>query len=346
MKNRVIIFLFFISIGLFAQSGQKTARTEYIDSYKELAMAEMEQHGIPASITLAQGILESADGKSRLAKKGNNHFGIKCHGWDGKTMSHDDDARGECFRKYNSVEESYQDHSIFLTSKQRYAGLFTIKPDDYNAWARGLKKAGYATSPTYPKDLVRIIEEFELYKYDQQVIAKTGGVPNKERALVLNPSPVKQSNKPLNSNKNKRSIFYNNRVKYIIARQGETFSRISNEMDLLNWQLPKYNDMKEEVVFEEGEKIYLQPKRNKGDAGKEYHIVKEGETLHSISQLYAVKLDKLEFRNQLSANDSLKPGEKIFLRGKKNNNSINSSNFRIEVRNNETQEDEFQIHFD
>ena len=172
MKKAFLLFSVFLSLAAAAQNGRKMTRKEYIDTYKELAMREMVNTRIPASITLAQGILESGDGNSTLARKANNHFGIKCHDWKGKRVKYDDDKRNECFRKYKSVEESYKDHSEFLSTRYRYAFLFDYEQYDYKAWAKGLKKAGYATSPTYSKALIKLIEENELYVYDQQVLAK------------------------------------------------------------------------------------------------------------------------------------------------------------------------------
>jgi len=320
-------------MNVFAQSGRKMSRSEYIETYKNLAMAEMEQYGIPASITLAQGAFESGDGNSRLAKKANNHFGIKCHDWKGKTFNYDDDSNNECFRKYKSVEESFKDHSEFLYTKQRYAELFKLQPDDYKGWAKGLKEAGYATNPNYTKAIIKVIDEYQLYKYDQQVIAKTGGKTDTKETFAKDEFA------------GNRKVYYNNRVKYIIARQGETFSDLSEELDLLAWQLPKYNDMKENIVLSEGEKIYLQPKRNKGDSRKKYHIVKEGETLNDISQLYAIKLNKLALHNHLTPESYLRPGDQITLRGRKRDIHVKNNPPKIENKNEESQE-EFKVTFD
>ena len=148
---------------------------DYIGKYKNIAIDKMVKYNIPASITLAQGILESGNGLSTLAKKSNNHFGIKCHsGWKGKKVYHDDDKRNECFRKYANPEGSFNDHSLFLTSRGRYEFLFDLKPDDYKGWAKGLKKAGYATDRKYPKKLISFIENFELYQYDELVLDEKG----------------------------------------------------------------------------------------------------------------------------------------------------------------------------
>jgi len=157
---------------------------QYIKAYATIAMYEMRKYNIPASITLAQGILESGSGNGRLAKKANNHFGIKCHDWKGKRIYHDDDERGECFRKYRKASESYKDHSIFLTTRRRYANLFQLDPYNYKAWARGLKKAGYATDPKYPKKLIRIIEKYKLYEYDEQVLGP------KKRKKIYTPQEI------------------------------------------------------------------------------------------------------------------------------------------------------------
>ena len=331
MRVYFSIFFFSISLSLFAQSGRKITRTEYIDTYKELAMKEMEQSGIPASITLAQGVLESGNGNSGLARKANNHFGIKCHGWEGKSVRHDDDAKNECFRKYKSVDESYTDHTEFLTTRSRYASLFELERDDYKAWAKGLKKAGYATSPTYADALIRLIEENELYKYDEEVIARMGG-------------RMKKTDYDKTEYAGGRKVYYNNRVKYVLAREGDEFLDLSEEMDLFNWQLPKYNDLDDKWVFNEGEKVYLQPKRNKAETGKKVHVVGDGETLHSISQLYAMKLEKLAFRNNLSPDYKLETGRELLLRGKVKGAKKEISAPKIEIRE-EEQEEEFQIDF-
>ena len=336
MKLLFKLCLLLLPLSIWAQGGRKMSRAEYIDTYKDLAMREMERTGIPASIALAQGILESGDGNSTLARRGNNHFGIKCHDWQGKSINHDDDEKNECFRKYKSVEESYRDHSEFLTGRSRYAELFTYNPDDYKAWAKGLKKAGYATSPTYAEALVRVIEENELYKYDAEVIARKGG--------DFKGKPVYASTEYAGG----RKAYYNNRVKYVLAREGDTFNSLSEELDLFQWQLPKYNDLPERKVFSEGEKVYLQPKRNKAEVAKNKHIVKEGETLQSISQLYATKLDKLAQRNRLNPDADLKTGQELLLRSRVKGvkNSVSLPKIEIQDEGPEEPEEEFRIEFD
>jgi hypothetical protein len=333
MKRLLCLIISCLSLSSFAQEGRNLTRPEYIDSYKDLAMQEMERTNIPASITLAQGLLESGDGNSRLARKANNHFGIKCHDdWKGKTIYHDDDEKDECFRKYKSVEESFRDHSDFLAGRTRYVELFQLDKDDYKAWARGLKKAGYATSPTYAENLIRIIEENDLSKYDREVIARMGG-KTKEKSDFESTEYA-----------GGRKVYFNNRVKYVKAREGDSFVSLSEELDLFQWLLPKYNELPEQTIFSEGDMVYIQPKRNKADAKQKMHVVKEGETLHSISQIYAVKQEKLALRNQLAVNDSLKIGQQLLLRGKKKGTGLLFSKPKISVGDDSSKEN-FRIDY-
>jgi hypothetical protein len=334
MKRIFGFILITISFSVSAQEGRKITRQEYIDTYKDLAMQEMERTGIPASITLAQGLLESGDGNGRLARKANNHFGIKCHDdWKGKTITHDDDELNECFRKYKSVEESFRDHSDFLSNRSRYAPLFEIRPDDYKAWAKGLKQAGYATSPTYAESLIHIIEENELFQYDQQVLAHQNGKTKGK--------PAFESTEYAGG----RKIYFNNRVKFVLAREGDSFTSLNEELDLFHWLLPKYNELPENTVFAEGEKVYIQPKRNRAEAGKKTHIVQEGETLHGISQLYAIKEYKLALRNQLSEDTPLKSGQELLLRGRKKGSGLLIAKPKLEIKDEEPTP-EFKIDYD
>jgi len=269
-----------------AQSADRMTRSRYVEEYKEMAIHEMHRSGVPASITLAQGALESGDGNSRLARNANNHFGIKCHeDWDGKKIYEDDDAKNECFRKYQSVEDSYRDHSEYLKAKTRYAFLFELDITDYKGWARGLKRAGYATSPSYAESLIRIIEEFDLTKYDR--VGETTRLP-RERA----------SHKSVS--KSTRSIMEKNRVKCVLAREGDTFESITDEFGKLSWEIPQYNDINFPDTLVPGQVIFIQPKRNKAEVGRNVHILKEGETMYTVSQLYAIKLSRLYYLNQMN----------------------------------------------
>ena len=304
-KLELLSFLPFIFLGFttaYSQTNKKNTRQEYIFMYKDLAVKEMKRTGIPASITLAQGVLESGNGNSRLARKANNHFGIKCHDWKGKKIRHDDDLKNECFRKYKSANKSYEDHSDFLTSKKRYSFLFALEPTDYKKWAEGLKEAGYATSKNYDKTLIKIIEEEQLYAYDQGIdILKT-----KDSLLAS-----------LNNSQNKIQVIRTlemNRIKYIIAKPGDSYSSISDEFDLLPWELKKYNDLSEVSKIDSGQIFYIQPKRNKAEAGKKTHSVKEGETMHYISQLYGIKLNVLYEKNLLEVGTQPETGQVLQLR--------------------------------
>ncbi len=324
----VIVGLSFFSV-LGAQ--EKYTRENYIDTYADLAMREMVRTGIPASITLAQGCLESDNGNSRLARDAKNHFGIKCHDdWKGRKIYHDDDERNECFRKYKNVEESFTDHSDFLTTKSRYAELFELKPDDYKAWARGLKKAGYATSSKYADHLINIIEENQLYDYD---------------LLVLNrePGPLTPAETPFITVSH-REILTNNRTEYIVVKPGDTPGSLREELALFPWELFRYNDIDRSVALDSGMVIYLQPKRWKAESGSEFHEVKEGETLWQISQLYGVKLSRIRRMNGLTAGEEPVVGGSLWLR---RSNPLSEKNIEKPVEP-ELKEDasEMQFEFD
>lgn len=287
----------------FAQPSEyKLSAKEYISQYKDDAIKEMLMHGVPASITLAQGMLESGNGNSALAVYANNHFGIKCHkGWEGPTYVMDDDEKNECFRKYPSVLESYSDHSMFLKNRTRYAFLFELKRTDYQGWANGLKQAGYATDPKYADRLIDIIETHKLYEFDRE-----SEIPN------ITPS-IEQPQQP--ANMNVRKVMYFNSRKYVVVKKGDTFYRIAMEADVELWQLYKYNEMGEKDKLIPGTKLYIQPKRNK--AKEEFHVVQKGETMHSISQLHGIKLKKLYQKNGMSPGQEPKAGEKLYLRKKR-----------------------------
>jgi LysM repeat protein len=289
---------------------EKLTREEYIHLYKEIAIEEMNIYHIPASITLAQGILESGNGNSTLARKANNHFGIKCHrGWNGKTFHMDDDARNECFRKYSSPYESFKDHSIFLSTRDRYAFLFDLDIFDYKGWANGLKRAGYATNPRYPQLLIKLIEENELYTYDQFY---NGRVLAQSQTTYQPPPAADDDFIPITIGAANREIFENNGVKYILARADDTFYKIAQDFNIYTWQVYRYNDLKKNDPIDEGEKIYLEKKRKK--AKSKVHIVQPGETLHDIAQFYAVRINKLCKYNSLNKDTQLYPNQQIKLR--------------------------------
>ncbi len=289
----------------------RTTRAAYIEQWKEVAIEQMRTHRIPASITLAQGILESGDGNSRLAREANNHFGIKCHDWQGKKVYHDDDARNECFRKYNSARESFHDHSVFL-KRPRYTFLFELDIMDYQAWAKGLKQAGYATNPKYPELLIRIIEENNLTVYDAQAM---GNMPRNKKGnqAASRTSNSKDEDIVIAIGKSSNIKVSDNNIKYILTEEAETPESIARKLNMGPWQIRKYNDFEKNEALPKGARVYLQPKRNKSSQN-ERHIVQDGERLQDISQKYGVKQNKLLKRSGFAADYELKSGDIIKLK--------------------------------
>lgn len=312
-RYKSILFLlpFLLVITGAAQvPSNKISREEYIDIYKDIAITEMNSFRIPASITLAQGILESANGNSTLAKKANNHFGIKCHkGWNGKTYHMDDDAKDECFRKYSDPYESFKDHSIFLSTRDRYAFLFSLEITDYKGWSHGLKKAGYATNPKYPQLLIKIIEDYNLDQYDNPDFS--GYAKNNSKKDKRNYSNEDDFNVIMIGAGN-REIFKNNGKKFIYARKGDTFYSIAQDFNIYTWQVYKYNDLKKKDQLAEGQMVYLEKKKSKGN--KASHTVSPGETLLDIAQKYGIRLTKLCKYNSLKKDAVLYPNQQIKLR--------------------------------
>lgn len=299
---------------LFAQS----TVNQYIEKYADLAMKEMKRTGIPASITLAQGILESDAGNSRLAVKANNHFGIKCHSnWKGKRIYHDDDARNECFRKYKSVYDSYKDHSDFIKNGQRYQFLFNYKSTDYKSWAKGLKKAGYATDRRYDENLIRIIETYNLHQFDSEKIENEIKKQDKSKEKKRKDEKVDFDDYTINPFK--EDVMMNNEIEYIIVKKGQTVYAIAQKYDLMQWQIIKYNDLDENATIKEGQILYLQPKKNKASINNKTHTVKEGESMYDISQQYGIKLKQLYKKNRMEHDSVVQPGDTLNLRRKKKN---------------------------
>ena len=274
--------------------------------WKETAIRQMNEYKIPASITLAQGILESGNGNSDLARQANNHFGIKCHEWRGESFYKDDDQKGECFRKYQAAEKSYEDHSLFLTGKTRYSALFTLEMTDYKAWAQGLKDAGYATNPKYPQLLTEIIERLRLNELDQNspVVSNKKTETEKKAAKTI-----------LMANTHTVQKHENNGIPYIIAKKGDTYYRISKEFQLGLWQLYKYNDFSDKKDYlEEGDIVYIQPKKRKSKS-KAFFEAKEDVSLRNIAQKEGIKIQHLMKMNNISSPDELiQKGKKIALK--------------------------------
>jgi LysM repeat protein len=292
-KSFFLIFCCLLSLTATAQTRWNAQYQQYIDKWSGVAVEQMQRYKIPASITLAQGLLESGAGQSELARKGNNHFGIKCHnGWTGPTMYRDDDQRNDCFRVYGSARESYEDHSRFLSGGQRYRSLFSLKPTDYKGWARGLKAAGYATNPKYAQRLIDIIEVYKLYEYDN---GRSGSLSTDDFG---------------------RTIFIFNDRLYIIARRGDTFRSLAEETGISRRKLAKYNERDKDDVLQDGEIVWLKKKARK--APKEYknrpHVVQPGESMYSISQFYGIRLKNLYKMNDLSPDATIRVGDQLRLR--------------------------------
>ena len=279
-KLKLFLILIISCLTLQAQTRNKQYE-DYIKKYRELAVEEMKKYHIPASITLAQGLLESGAGQSTLARKSNNHFGIKCGSdWRGKTVSHDDDARGECFRAYKHPKDSYEDHSKFLAGRSRYASLFKLKITDYKGWARGLKKAGYATNPRYADQLIGIIELYELHKYDEK---------NYLKWIKKNPNP--------------HQTYIANDLLYIVVRAGDSWKSISKEFDISQKKLRKYNDLYKGYALQVGDILYLEKKNKKADKEHIVHVLRAGESMYSVSQKYGIRLKNLYKMNKMDADD-------------------------------------------
>ena len=299
--------------------GQQT-REEYIEKYKDAAIHAMKTHGIPASITLAQGCLESADGNSDLAVRANNHFGIKCHNdWKGPAYyKKGDDIGKSCYRKYRNASESFKDHSDFLRYGQRYAFLFDLEITDYKGWSHGLKKAGYATDPKYAQKLIKIIEDYQLYRFDREMYAKAEKKPD-----LLPPSPSQlQQVMELNPAKNSllykysrnRTIYVRNGVPFILTSDLDTYESIAEEYNLFTGELLRFNDLKKSRDLAPGTVVYLQRKKGKARKHLEIHIAVEGDTYYDISQKYGVRMKKLFKYNDYRNGDILHVGDEVFLR--------------------------------
>ncbi len=337
--KRIFLMLSCFTLVL-ASYAQKEKAQAYIDTYKDVAIAEMLRGGVPASITLAQGMLESGYGESDLCKKSNNHFGIKCkENWTGEKVYHDDDARGECFRAYPTAADSYKDHSDFLKTREWYAFLFKLDPTDYEGWAKGLKKAGYATEKDYPKRLMDIINSYNLQQYTLLALQqKDGGMPNNEVAVTSTPipMPVADSVKMVDQEKEatdtaetvitvktkdtvavKKSkyaegILTINHTKATYAKEGISLLSLANQFGITLSKLVEFNDMKEMDVLDMDRLIFVERKMKKG--ATDFHIAEDGESLYDICQSEGVQLESLMLYNKLNKESKLAKGQKIYLR--------------------------------
>ena len=291
-----------MSISAFGQIKWNQTYQQYFNQYKDIAIEQMQRYNIPASITLAQGVFESGAGRSELAAKGNNHFGIKCNGWNGRKTYHDDDEDNECFRAYDSAYESYEDHSKFLVNSPRYRQLFSLKKNDYKGWAKGLKAAGYATNPQYAYKLIEIIQLYKLYEYDD--------AKSYDKFMIEHTKDHPVNGQDLHVIK----IF--NKNYYIIARQGDTFKSLAQEIGISYKKLAKYNERDKRDELEPGEIIWLKKKQKK--APKDYkgysHYVRPGESMYTIAQKYGIRVKSLYKLNKLSEDYQIKVGDSIRLR--------------------------------
>lgn len=318
--NKFIIAVFFSLISGIA-SAQRISIDEYVNQFKDIAMSEMKRSGVPAAITLAQGILESENGNGELVKKSNNHFGIKCKStWAGESVNHDDDAEGECFRAYTNAAESYRDHSDFLRNNKRYASLFDLDADDYKGWAKGLKRAGYATNPRYPELLIKYIEQYNLQQYtllamneipasdiskatDEKGSAATSQELKDEKAVVTTESAA-ITGEP-------GRIITINKIKCVFVNKGTSLLALATKHNINLNKLMEFNDFTEEGILKKDQYVFLQKKAKTGE--KEYYIVEPGERVHDVAQKNGIQLQYLRMYNDLQGIEVMPAGTRLLL---------------------------------
>lgn len=315
--KRITILLFILFTVNLIKAGDTvlTKRDKYINAHKDDAIRDMQRTGVPASITLAQACLESQDGSSALARHANNHFGIKCSNWTGPSYIQDDDKKDECFRKYNTTLESYDDHSEFLRTRPRYSFLFELPISDYKGWAKGLKKAGYATDPSYATRLIKIIEENQLYQFDVITESQPVASIKSEREparVVTRPKKVYVPSVDAIDVFSSRQITAVNGVECIVVKKGDDLESLAKEFSLGFWQLPKYNEISNDTPISEGQIIFIKPKRKEGTTAS--CIAKPGDTIESIAQENGVKAKYVYKYNNLDTGARLEPGQEIFLK--------------------------------
>ena len=311
----VLLFVLFAPFRLISQNTVfDDAVKNYIEIYHRIAIEEMLIYRIPASITLAQGIFESDAGRSMLATEANNHFGIKCHKeWTGDTYYKDDEKKNECFRKYNKPEESFRDHSLFLTQRDRYKSLFSLDISDYKSWAQGLKQTGYATNPKYAELLIKHIELYQLYRFDNADFANAyeDSLNHRDDTLSNRKNKIKQSDIIKLSAENHK-IYTINGVTLTLALKGDSWSELSKQFKIAIRKLFKYNDLTKGAKLIPGQFVFLEMKRKKG--ASQFHLVKKGETMYTISQLNGIQIKQLYKRNKVKEGHPLRQGQKLILR--------------------------------
>ena len=325
MNKRVLILLCALLCVMSVSAKERQTREEYVEKYKAIAIAHMERYGIPASITMAQGILESDSGNSRLSRTSNNHFGIKCKkSWTGERVYHDDDAKGECFRAYPSVEASYQDHADFLDQSPRYDSLFAYPSDDYRSWARGLKACGYATAPDYAERLVKIIESMKLYLLDKEngnkiyTVAKTTDVDIDkwmESNLATSDEQINPNAFRVTVNSHKGyGVYRSNHTFYVVAKEGDTYESVGDIFDISPKMLRKFNDVAKNAKLSKGDIVYIERKKTQWLGNVMQHKVLRDENLYSLSQSYGIRLKSLVKLNRLHDGEDVKKGDIIRLK--------------------------------
>ena len=292
VRSRLPFIGIFLFIAVFVSAQTKNPiYLDYINKYKDIAIDHQKRYKIPASITLAQGLLESAAGTSELARKSNNHFGIKCHNsWEGKRVYNDDDEKAECFRKYRNSKESYEDHALFLTKSPRYEKLFKLDITDYKGWAHGLKRCGYATDKAYASKLIQTIELYGLHRYDGK------GLPRMPKGYEYHDMDSKWG------------------LPYVVARDGDTQRLIAREFELYAYQIRRYNDFPRGYKLKAGDIVYLKAKRRRAQKPYTTHTLQPGESLHDVSQKYGIKLKRLLSRNKISGERVPRVGDVLRLR--------------------------------
>ncbi len=323
---RVILFSAVLASTICGKAQKADVIQNYINTYTEIAIAEMHRTGVPASIKLAQGIHETTAGTSDLVRRSNNHFGIKCKSnWTGESVKHTDDAPNECFRKYEDPSQSYRDHSDFLKGSSRYASLFNLDPLDYSGWAYGLKKAGYATNPKYPQIIIKLIETYHLQDY---TLIALGKMPAKENDVAAVAVEELNTADPVNSAVNAPVIeirseklqeypageFKINNTRVIYATAGTSLLAIAQQYSISLSRLVEFNELEQAETLPEDQLIYLQRKRKTGST--EFHMVKPGETIRAIAQVEGIRLESLLEYNHLQNYMQPAMGEQLYLRTK------------------------------
>jgi len=301
LSLRALVLLFtsvLVLTGTATAQKKNASYQKYVKDYSDLAIQHQRKYKIPASITLAQGILESGAGQSDLARRSNNHFGIKCHtDWKGGRVYHDDDLRGECFRKYKKVEDSYEDHSKFLAERPRYASLFKLNITDYKGWARGLQKCGYATDKAYANKLIKMIEDYELCKYDSQGKKRASNEKSQPQAPVI-----------------RRTVYKTHGLLYVYAESNDTFESVAASTGFKAKDLKKFNEVPGDFPLQKGDIVYLQKKKVKADKPNYDHVVQTGESMHSIAQKYGIQIKSLYKINKKQPDYTPAEGDVLKLR--------------------------------